>query len=88
MTAWKKIKKEICPHYGSMKVTTSEQKSCEVCGEKNDLRLCTSCGRVFCCESHQAHNTAHFKETGHPIIKPIHTDYDFTWCYACKAYLE
>lgn len=84
----KRIKREKCPHISEIKFTASKKKKCEACGEKEHLRVCTSCGKVFCCESLNAHNTKHFKKTGHPIIKTVHTDYDFLWCYKCKAYLE
>ena len=82
-----KMRKAECPHIKEMKITTSNKKECEVCKEKEHLRMCTSCGAVHCCESHNAHNTEHFKKTNHPIIKTTHTDYDFTWCYKCNAYL-
>ena len=84
----KKIKKEKCPHIKNIKITKSSKKECEVCKEKQHLRVCTSCGHVFCCESYNAHDTEHFRKTGHPIIKAIHTNYDFIWCYKCNAYLE
>lgn len=84
----RKIKKNMCPHIGKIKFRSSRKKECVVCGDKKHPRLCTSCGRVFCCESLNAHDTQHFKKTKHPIIKPVHCPYDFLWCYACKAYLE
>ena len=84
----KKIKKEKCPHAKNIRIIKSSKKECEVCKERQHLRVCTSCGFVGCCESFNAHNTEHFKKTGHPIIKSIHADYDFTWCYKCNAYLE
>ncbi|HLD75778.1 MAG TPA: UBP-type zinc finger domain-containing protein [Candidatus Norongarragalinales archaeon] len=77
-----------CPHKNHIKKTDSKKKACEVCGEKNHLRLCTSCGGVFCCESHKAHNTEHYLKTGHPIIQAHHQTYRFTWCYPCNAYLK
>ena len=34
------------------------------------LRMCQSCGHVGCCDnSIGKHATAHFKATGHPIIR-------------------
>ncbi|MBI1936023.1 UBP-type zinc finger domain-containing protein [Candidatus Woesearchaeota archaeon] len=83
----KKIKKEECPHAKNIKITKSSKKECEVCKDKEHLRICTSCGFVGCCESHNSHDTEHFKNTDHPIIKPVNCDYDFTWCYECNAYL-
>jgi len=86
----KTIKKENCPHAVEMKILISEAKKCEKCEETTNLRLCTFCGRVFCCESHKAHNREHFKETGHPIIVPLPagTPLSWAWCWVDNAYLE
>jgi len=62
--------------------------TCEECGSAVALRACTECGHVGCCESQLAHNTAHFRATGHPIIRSLPLNDDaFTWCHACKAYI-
>ena len=82
-----KIIKEKCPHIAEFKLTKSNKRKCELCDDKEHLRICTSCSFVGCCESSNAHDTEHFRKTGHPIIKTIHTDYDFILCYKCKAYL-
>ena len=66
-----KMKKSECQHNTEIKINTSKKKQCEVCGDKEHLRICTSCGFVGCCESHNAHDTEHFKKTNHPIIKNI-----------------
>ena len=76
-----------CPHAKELRITSSKEEKCGLCSDDENLRICTSCGKVFCCESSNAHDTAHYKKTGHPIIKPVHCSYDFTWCYGCKAYL-
>lgn len=61
---------------------------CEQCDSKVNLRMCTECGHVGCCESQQAHNTAHYKESGHAVIKSLPlTEGSFTWCYECNRYL-
>jgi uncharacterized UBP type Zn finger protein len=62
--------------------------SCEGCGSDFNLRLCTECGYVGCCESQRAHDRSRARETGHQMIKsfPL-TDGSFTWCYACGRYL-
>lgn len=88
MQADKTIDKKDCPHIKEIKITDSKKQKCDVCDIKNHLRLCTSCGAVHCCESGKGHNTQHYKETQHPIIKAVHADYDFTWCYPCGAYLK
>lgn len=46
------------------------------------LRLCLTCGRVGCCDSSPAkHATAHFHETGHPVIKSFQPGEAWRWCY-------
>lgn len=40
-----------------------------------------------CCESLNAHNTAHFEASGHPVIRSMPVGSGFTWCYRCEAYL-
>jgi uncharacterized UBP type Zn finger protein len=62
--------------------------ACEECGSTVNLRVCTDCGHVGCCESQRGHNTAHYKESGHPIIRsmPVGSE-SFTWCYECSCYL-
>ena len=84
----KTINKADCPHVKEMKINNSDQKKCEKCDITEDLRLCTSCGAVHCCEDGNGHNTEHFNKTKHPIIKPTHANYHFTWCYECGAYLK
>ncbi len=68
------------------------KKACEACGGTEDLRVCQTCGYVGCCESHDAHDTAHFEATGHPFIRPrsksLFGPAGWLWCYLCRAYLE
>lgn len=46
------------------------------------LRLCRTCGKVGCCDdSPNRHATAHFQETGHPIIRSVEPGEDWSWCY-------
>jgi uncharacterized UBP type Zn finger protein len=76
-----------CPHVSE---GTSEPRSdtCQECGSDFNLRMCTECGHVGCCESQQAHNTQHADASGHQVIMsmPI-SDRSFTWCYACGRYI-
>lgn len=87
--AWKHMDKADCPHLGRLGApAASEKLACEACGLGEDLRICLTCGHVGCCESHAAHNTQHFRRTGHPLIRPQGCDYDWLWCYECHAFLE
>jgi CPA1 family monovalent cation:H+ antiporter len=48
----------------------------------NSLRLCLTCGHVGCCDdSKYKHATAHFKETGHPIMRGYKTKHRYKWCF-------
>jgi len=46
------------------------------------LRLCLECGHVGCCDhSLNRHATAHFRQTGHPVIKSYEPGETWAWCY-------
>ena len=50
------------------------------------LRLCESCGHVGCCDSSpMRHATAHFRATGHPVIRSFEPGEDWRWCYLHEA---
>jgi uncharacterized UBP type Zn finger protein len=61
--------------------------ACERCGETRNLRVCAECGHVGCCESLGAHNTLHYRESGHAVIRSLPLGEGFTWCYDCNRYL-
>ena len=44
--------------------------------------MCQSCGHIGCCDnSPNRHATAHFNETGHPLIRSVEPGEDWSWCY-------
>ncbi|CAL9556145.1 UBP-type zinc finger domain-containing protein [Streptomyces sp. enrichment culture] len=46
------------------------------------LRLCLTCGHVGCCDSSQGrHATAHYKESGHPVMRTFEPGEDWRWCF-------
>ena len=46
------------------------------------LRMCTTCGTVGCCDSSEgAHASAHFHQTGHPVMRSIEAGEAWRWCY-------
>jgi uncharacterized UBP type Zn finger protein len=54
----------------------------EIGGHWVHLRQCLACGRTGCCDmSPNRHATAHFRETGHPMIRSVPPDEDWWWCY-------
>lgn len=81
------LRREACTHQTET-VATPRSDVCEDCGSRLNLRLCTECGYVGCCESQLGHDREHAHETGHPVIKslPLRPG-SFTWCYECKRYV-
>ncbi|GAA2702618.1 UBP-type zinc finger domain-containing protein [Actinoplanes palleronii] len=46
------------------------------------LRRCAQCGHIGCCDtSPSQHATAHFRETGHPVIQSFEPGEDWFWDY-------
>ena len=46
------------------------------------LRICLECGHVGCCdESPERHATAHADASGHPIIRSLEPEEEWSWCY-------
>ncbi len=46
------------------------------------LRLCLTCGHVGCCDSSaEKHATAHYGETGHPVMRSIEPGEAWRWCF-------
>jgi uncharacterized UBP type Zn finger protein len=62
--------------------------ACEDCGSRFNLRVCTVCGYVGCCESQFGHDRDHAIKTGHAVIRSLPVSrHSFTWCYACHRYV-
>jgi len=77
-----------CKHLGEIGVTELPEPlaGCEECLKTGDrwvhLRMCEICGHVGCCDSSpNRHATAHFHETGHPVIRSAEPGEDWSWCY-------
>jgi len=77
-----------CDHVAELgEVEPSSPDSCLQCLEMGDtwvnLRFCLTCGHVGCCDnSKNKHATAHFKETGHPVIQSYQPAEMWRYCYA------
>jgi len=66
---------------------------CEECLEMGDtwvhLRVCLTCGHVGCCDaSKNRHATAHFHETGHPLIQSYEPEETWIWCYPDEELMD
>ena len=59
---------------------------CEGCLASGDtwvhLRMCLTCGHVGCCDTGtRRHADAHFRETGHPVMRSFERGETWRWCY-------
>jgi CPA1 family monovalent cation:H+ antiporter len=77
-----------CTHLEEVRdVSPSSPDGCEEClkdGQREwfHLRLCMTCGYVGCCDSSPGkHASAHFRETGHPIVKSFQPGETWGWCF-------
>ena len=75
-----------CEHFEPDLRVGSPLQVCSSCVETGDtwihLRQCLTCGRTGCCDqSPNRHATAHFRETGHPMIRTVEPGEDWQWCY-------
>jgi hypothetical protein len=53
------------------------------------LRRCAQCGHVGCCDtSPSQHATAHFRESGHPLVQSFEPGEDWFWDYSTDDYYE
>jgi CPA1 family monovalent cation:H+ antiporter len=44
--------------------------------------MCLHCGVVNCCDSSpNRHAEAHFRDTGHPVMRSIELGEAWRWCY-------
>jgi uncharacterized UBP type Zn finger protein len=83
-----------CAHLDMIRVDPPEEVAgCEECLKIGSpwvhLRLCRACGKVGCCDdSPNRHASAHFAESGHPIISSLEPGEDWFWCYEDQLAFE
>jgi CPA2 family monovalent cation:H+ antiporter-2 len=75
-----------CLHSDQTHAVTPGTAGCEEClalGQRwVHLRVCMTCGHVGCCDSSKGkHATAHFKGSGHPIVRSLEPGETWGWCY-------
>ncbi|HEX8548388.1 MAG TPA: UBP-type zinc finger domain-containing protein [Cytophagaceae bacterium] len=66
---------------------------CKECVENGDkwvhLRICQTCGDVFCCDSSpNKHATRHWIKTGHSVVISGERGEKWAWCYDDDEYLD
>jgi len=53
------------------------------------LRRCATCGHVACCDTSPAqHATAHYRATGHRVMRSFEPGEDWFWDYGTEQVLE
>ena len=53
------------------------------------LRRCAKCGHVGCCDtSPSQHATAHFRETGHPVVQSFEPGEDWFYDFQTQTVVE
>ena len=85
--------KEKCSHLDQVRNVTPSGKGCKECLETGDtwvhLRMCLVCGHVGCCDSSKnKHATAHFRESGHPLVQSYEPGEDWIWCFVDELAME
>jgi CPA1 family monovalent cation:H+ antiporter len=57
--------------------------------EPVELRMCLDCGHIACCDSSVGkHATAHFRATGHPVMRSIEPGEHWRWRYVDQLHDE
>jgi len=83
----------VCTHLDSIAAAFPGAPGCEEClatgGQWVHLRMCQTCGHVGCCDSSPGrHATAHFRLTGHPLVRSFEPGEDWFWCYVDEVMFE
>lgn len=85
---------KLCEHISAIndlkKARAYECEECVKTGSKwVHLRTCQSCGVTLCCDSSpNKHASAHFHETGHPVIQSAEPGETWVWCYLDEIYVR
>jgi uncharacterized UBP type Zn finger protein len=83
-----------CSHLDQVQaVAPRTPDGCEECLAMGDrwvhLRECLSCGHIGCCDSSKnRHATAHFRSSGHPLMRSFQPGENWAWCYLDEVMLQ
>ncbi len=84
-----------CTHLDQILVTDlpASIPGCEDClevgGRWVHLRMCTTCGRIGCCDSSpNRHASRHASQHEHPIVRSAEPGESWLWCYVDEVALE
>lgn len=67
-------------------VAPQSHEGCQTCLAEGrtwlHLRMCTQCGFIGCCDSSPgAHASAHYRQTGHPVMRSFEPGEEWRWCF-------
>lgn len=80
---------DVCEHLAATSGEDPEPltpEGCEECLKLGQrwvhLRMCLTCGHIGCCDSSVGkHATAHFHDSGHPVMRSFEPGEAWRWCY-------
>jgi len=76
-----------CSHLDLVHEVKPATKGCAECLASGSrwvhLRVCLACGHVGCCDSSPGrHASAHYRSTGHPVMRSLEPGEAWGWCHA------
>ncbi|MGD9762763.1 MAG: cation:proton antiporter [Candidatus Binatia bacterium] len=76
----------VCAHLDRINRVRPSAPGCEDCLRLGSrwvhLRICMSCGHVGCCDSSpHRHASAHWQDSGHPIMRSLEPGEKWGWCF-------
>jgi uncharacterized UBP type Zn finger protein len=82
-----------CTHRDTIRFESTDGYECPQCVAQGDtwvqLRMCTACGQIGCCDtSKNKHASAHYRATGHPIVRSIEPGERWKWCYVDETLVD
>ena len=92
--SWRYVREETistsCTHLDTIRFTATDTDVCPTCVESGDewveLRLCTTCGHVGCCDdSPNRHASRHASEERHPIIQSLEPGESWQYCFVDES---
>ncbi len=77
---------QTCSHTDAIVTRDASGDGCVEClatgGHWVHLRRCPTCAHVGCCDTSPGrHATAHYRQTGHPLIQSYEPGENWYWCY-------
>ena len=77
---------DACTHLERVRTVVPATPGCQEClaaGQRwVHLRICMTCGHVGCCDdSPGQHATAHWRASGHPVIRSLEPGEGWGWCF-------